>query len=268
MALLFQQAGHLYAVPLAQYQVNPKKHRVDLGSAQEYPLAHYRYAARLLGMETVELYSPFLMATRERLAKRSNEPAPEPLVGVEICHTHPVCLKVGGKYLTGLEQKEAYYVLGRAMALLRPELALTQRLSAERLEAVLQAAISFSAPSFRFTVHPNAIEAERRLLDKALAEPAKVALARVVREYVKGATQLDFKGFLEGAELTASRAGLFVAGELEPVKKMVQGETGAAFRVPAKAKLKELMTFALSEELHALRVAVGTSVEVVQPARR
>src|SRR5205823_3171574 len=83
----------------------------------------------------------------------------------EICHTHPVCLRVGGKYLTGLDQKEAYYLLGRTMALLRPELALTQRLAPERLEAVIQATITLSVEKYRVTVHPNAIDAERRLLE-------------------------------------------------------------------------------------------------------
>ena len=58
------------------------------------------------------------------------------------------------------------------------------------------------------------------------------------------------------------RAGLFAAGEMEPVKRMVMGETGSAFRVAPRAKLRELMVFATSEDLHELRVAVGTHVEV------
>ena len=56
--------------------------------------------------------------------------------------------------------------------------------------------------------------------------------------------------------------GLFVAGEIEPVKKMVMGETGSQYRVQARSKIRDLMVFALSEDLHALRVAAGTNVEV------
>ena len=84
MAILFEQLGHHLAVPLSHYQVNPKKHRIDVPAAQEYHIHHYRYVARLLGMEAVEVYSPFLVATRERLHKKSNEPVPEPLVLDEI----------------------------------------------------------------------------------------------------------------------------------------------------------------------------------------
>jgi tetratricopeptide (TPR) repeat protein len=262
MALLFEQAGHAYAVPLAQYQINPKRDRVEVGAAQEYQIHHYRYVSRLLGMEQVELYSPFLIATRARMAKRSNEPAPDPMVNIDICQTHPVCLKIGGKFFSESGQKEIYYVLGRTLALVRPELALTQRLSADRLDAVFQAAVSLSVPNFRFTADPRGIDAERKLLEKTLTDPARAALARLVREYVKGATTNDMRNYLEGAELSAVRCGLFVAGEVEAVKKMVMNESGAAARVASRAKIRALMVFAVSEDLHALRQAVGTNIEI------
>jgi hypothetical protein len=50
------------------------------------------------------------------------------------------------------------------------------------------------------------------------------------------------------------------------VKKLVQGETGSSYRVAGKVKIRELMTFAVSEDLAALRLAVSTNVEV--PTRK
>ncbi|MHB8874318.1 MAG: tetratricopeptide repeat protein, partial [Myxococcaceae bacterium] len=262
MAILYEQAGQLYRTELAQHGINPKRHLIDVGTAQEYQIHHFRYVAKLLGMEQVALFSPFLVATRERMAKRTGEPAPEPNVAVEICHTHPVCLKVGGKFFSETGQKEVYYLLGRTMALLRPELALSQRLPADRLEAVFQAAISLSVSKFRFTADAKAIDGERRALERTLPEQVRGALSRVTKEYVRGATSNDLRNYLEGAELSAVRTGLFVAGEMEPVKKMVLSESGSAYRVRAPSKLRDLMVFALSDDLHALRVAVGTHVEV------
>ena len=262
MGVLYEHAGYLYSLPLAQYQLNPKKHRIDVSTAQEYQIHHYRYVARLLGMEAIDLYSPFLAATRERLAKRAKDPVPDPQVGVEICHTHPICLRVGGKFFSEHGQKEVYYWLGRTLALARPELALSQRLAPERLAAVLQAAISLSTDQFPFTVNPKLIETEREALTKALNEPARVALDRAVRQYLEVATSRDLADFIEGAELTAVRTGLFVAGEPEPAKKMVLGESGSAYRLSAPSKIREMMIFALSEDLHALRIAVGTQLEV------
>ncbi|MFL5318877.1 MAG: tetratricopeptide repeat protein [Myxococcaceae bacterium] len=264
MAILYEQVGHLYAVSLDKYGLNPKRHRIDVATAQEYQIHHFRYVARLLGMENTELFSPFLVATRERLAKRTTEPAPEPGVNAELVQSHPAALKIGGKFFSESGQKEVYYLLGRTLALLRPELALSQRLPSERLEAVMQAAISLVRSNFRPTADPRAIDAERKLLERALPEPGRQALARVAFEYLKVATPTDIKNYIEGAELTAVRAGLFVAGEIDPVKKMVMGEQSTANRVPSRSKIRDLMVFALSEDLHALRVAVGTHVEVVR----
>ncbi len=266
MSILFEQVGHHYASPHAQYQLNPRKHRIDVAGSQVLQIHQYRHVAKLLGMDALELYSPYLVATLERMQRKSNDPAPEPLVGIEICHTHPVCLKVGGKFFprdhSEAAQKELAYQLGRTMALLRPELAFSQRLPAERLEALLQAAVSLSVQRFRFTADPRAIEQERKILEKGLTQQARMALAREVGAYVQTATPEDLRNYLEGAELTAVRTGLFVAGEVEPVKRAVMGETGNAYRVPARSKIRDLVVFALSDDLHALRVAVGTSVEV------
>lgn len=262
MAILFEQAAALYKEDFARYGVNPKRHQIDVANAPEYQIHHYRYVSRLFGMEQVALFSPFLVATRERMAKRSTDVAPDPMIAVEICHTDPVSLKVGGKFFSETGQKEVYYLLGRTMALLRPELALTQRLSAERLEAVLQAAISLSVDRFRFTADLRAIDTERKLLEKHLTQQARDALARVTRSYVKVATPNDLRNYLEGAELSATRAGAFAAGEIEPVKRMVMAESGGQYRVQPRSKIRDLMVFALGEDLHALRVAVGTSVEV------
>jgi hypothetical protein len=262
MGLLFEQVGHLYAVPFQNYQIVPKKHRIDLPSAQEYHVQHYRYVARLFGLDAVELYSPHLVVRRENLARRSNEPAPDPLVNVEVLQTHPACVRAGGRFFAEQGQKEAHYLLGRTLALVRPELAFSQRLAPERLEAVVQAALSLVVPNLRFTVDPRLVDAERKVLEKSFSDPARAALAKVARVYLPTATPGDVRQYLEGAELTATRAGFFAASECEPVKRMVLGETGAAFRVAPKAKLKELLLFATSDELRELRVAVGTDVEV------
>ncbi|WP_163782720.1 tetratricopeptide repeat protein [Myxococcus vastator] len=262
LGLLFAKVGHLYAVPSQQYQLVPKRHRIDVASAPEYHVHHYRYVARVLGMEAVELYSPFLVATRERMAKRSNEPAPEPLINVELLQTHPASLRVGGKYFAEQGQKEVYYRLGRTLALARSELAFSQRVAPERLEAILQAALSLVVGNVRIAEAQHLVEPERRLLERSLNEPDRAALAKAARAWLPTATPQAVRQYLEGAELTAARAGLLAAGEMEPVRRMVQGETGSAFRVPVRNKLRELLVFATSEDLHELRVAVGTHVEV------
>jgi hypothetical protein len=133
---------------------------------------------------------------------------------------------------------------------------------------VLQAAITMAVPNFRVTAHPQAVGDERANLQKTLPEPIRAQLARMVQQYIKVAGAADLKNYLEGVELTGVRTGLFVAGEVEPAKKMVLNETGGTSRLTSKSKLRDLAVFALSDELHALRAAVGTNVEVQVQARR
>ncbi len=260
--ILFEQVHALYKEDPSKYGINPKKHLLDVAQAPEFQMHQYRYVAKVLGLEQVPVYSPYLVVKREQRTGRTNEPAPDPMMGVEICHTDPVAIRLGGRFFQETGSKEIQYLVGRNLALLRPELALTQRLSGQRLEAVLQAAISLSVDRFRFTADRAAIDTERKLLDKALTQQARAALARVTSAYVQVATPNDLRNYLEGVELSAARAGALVAGDIEPVKKMVMAESGGGFRVPSRTKIRDLMVFALGEDLHALRNAIGTSVEV------
>ena len=246
---------------LGEYQLNPKKHRIDLASAQEYQLHHYRYAAYFLGMGALEVYSPFLFSTRERLAKKSNEAPPDNNLGIEICHTSPSCLKIGGRFFSESARPEVLYSLGRAMASLKPELVLAQRLTLERLEAVVSAAVSLSAPDAVHKLSAQA-QAERRQLDRTLSDLAKTQLANVVKAYLKSGQPSGVLQFHQAVELTGMRTGAFLAGELESVKKSILDEQGAPFKISTQSKLRALMVFAVSEDLQALRLAVGTNVEV------
>jgi tetratricopeptide (TPR) repeat protein len=265
LALLNEQVGAGWAAPLDRHGLN-KRHRVDTETAQEFQVSQFRYVSRLLGVESVELYSPFLVATRERLARKvqTPEPAPDLQVLAEPCNTWPPAIKVGGRFFGEVSQKETAYQLGRTLALLRPELALAVRLGAERLETVLQAAISLGAASFRyhFTADPRLLDAERRNLERLLTESGRTAVARLVQAYLRAAGPSDVRNYLEAVELTSVRAGLLACGDLGTVKRAVMAEPDVVARVPSRSKIRDLLVFALSEDLPALRAAVGTNVEV------
>jgi len=113
--------AHIYKEEFTSTQIDKRRHFIDVKHGAGVQIHHFRYVSRILGMEGVTLYSPYLAVTRERMAKKTTEPAPEPSMGVEICHTEPACLKVGGKFFSETGQKEVYYMLGRSLALMRPE---------------------------------------------------------------------------------------------------------------------------------------------------
>src|SRR5262249_48275487 len=130
------------------------------------------------------------------------------------------------------------------------------------------AAILLVAPSFRVTADPRLVEQERRNLEKMLTDPAKGALARLVRTYLKEQALGDIRAFIEGAELTANRAGALLAGNIDLVKAMTEKDPGMATKLPLRSRIRDLMVFCLSEEYAQLRDALGVSVEVYVPGQQ
>jgi hypothetical protein len=84
----------------------------------------------------------------------------------------------------------------------------------------------------------------------------------LVQAYLRAAAPNDVRNYLEAVELTAVRAGLLACGELETVKRVVMTESGGAARVAPRVKVRDLLVFTLSEDLPALRAALGTNVEI------
>ena len=265
MGLLFQRAGQLSAVPLAQV-----RHRPQEATASTWP-ARRSTKSTTTGRWRGSWASRRWSCSRPSSSPRGtswpsarSEPAPEPAPG-RGDRPHPAGVPEGRRHASSAtpQAKDTHAQLGRTLALLRPELIFASRLLPERLDAVFQGAVLLCGFQMHWTapVTPS-IEAERQALESVMTEPFRAALARLVPEVLRRAEPDPVKEYLEGAELTGVRCALFTAGDLEAVKKLVQGETGSSFRVAGKVKIRELMTFAVSEDLAALRAAVGTNVEV------
>ena len=208
---------------------------------------------RLVFSEPVEFFS---------VRGGGGELPPEQDQFIDLLHTSPLSVKAGGLLFKQSQQKELQFHVGKALAFARPELALARLLPLERLEAVFQAAIALMAPAYKVTADPRVVEQERRNLEKALTEPAKQALARLVRGYLKSQSLGDVRAFVEGAELTANRAGTLLSGSVEAAKAVIEKEQGTVVRLPLRSKIRDLMVFALSSEFFQLREALGLSVVV------
>ena len=208
------------------------------------------------------MYSPFLMATRERWPAHQRAGA-RPDGGRGDLPHRPGGHARGREVLQRDGAEGGLLPAGADPGAAAARAGAAQRLSAERLEAVLQAAISLRSTGSASPPIRAAIDAERKLLEKALTEQARDALARVTQEYVQVATPERSAQLPRGGRAVGHPRGrASSAGEIEPVKKMVMAESGGAFRVQPRSKIRDLMVFALGEDLHALRNAIGTSVEV------
>jgi hypothetical protein len=268
-ALIQSQTDQLYARKHSDYRIDPRKHRIDLASAEELAINTFKYVARILGMEGgVDLFSAFLISKRQQNRTGQSEPPPEADIFLELCQTSPLSVKAGGVLFKQSQAKELQFQIAKTLAFARPEFALARLLPVERLEAVLQAAMVLVAPTSKVTADPRMVEQERRGLEKALSEPAKGALARLVRSYLKTQALGDVRAFLEGAELTANRAGVLLSGSVDVAKGALEKDSGMAVKLAARSKIRDLMVFCLSQEYSQLRQALGLNLEVRIPGQQ
>jgi hypothetical protein len=79
----------------------------------------------------------------------------------------------------------------------------------------------------------------------------------VVKRFIKAGENVDIKKWIRAVELTACRAGLLLANDLEVAARMIQTETGGVDEIPPKEKIKELVLFSVSEEYFKLREILG-----------
>ncbi len=269
-ALVYQQLGSAWARRPGSLGIDGKSDLIDLAQSREFAIGNYRYVQQTLGVQALALYSPYLVFTRERLRQKSGavSAAPDKDLFVDLLHTHPVSLKAGGRLFAEQAQKELYFQLARTMALSRPELALARALPKEKLAAIFQAAVMTGVPGYRPASDGKAAQAELKVLDK-LEPPAKSALARLGREYARGARPEDVGEYAEAAELSANRAGMLVSADAEVARLALQRE-GDDGRVALKTKVRDLALFCLSPEYAQLRAALGLKIEIRLPqaARR
>ena len=262
LAILGSECRSHFTEDPAKYGFNPKKHLIDMARAQEFQLKPYMMAARLLGMDSVPVFSPFLASQRERISKRTVAVAPDPTLSIDLCHIEPPAVRLGGRFFAMTVAPELLYASARTLSLLRPEFILTQRMAPERLGVLVQAAISLAVDRYRFTAPTELIQTDRVFLEKVLSPQKRDVLARACQALSQRVRTIELAPYYEGMEYTVTRVGAIVAGYLEPVKRMVSAETGPNYRVPVESRLNDLAAFAVSDECMHLRAAIGVDIQI------
>lgn len=258
MAALAVHAGPLWAVPHGDLELKPKRHRVDPALFPHNPVVRdLAFVARFLGMESVELFSPYLMVLAEGPSKRAALPDPE--LDAMGCPTAPPSVKLGGRFFAQRPRKERLAAAAVALAAARPELVLAQ-VEPPRLQLLVDAAIGLFRDHEPPELDPKVLKKERKRLEKELSHPGRAALEQAVHRYLPTAAPGDVSTYVQAAELTAARVALLVAGDLEAVRRVVLEP--ASSRIPRRARVMDLVVFACSGELASLRAAVGLQVEI------
>ncbi|MBX3220789.1 MAG: tetratricopeptide repeat protein [Labilithrix sp.] len=150
------------------------------------------------------------------------------------------------------------YLVGKRLAEQRPELAARAFFpSVAELTSLLHTAV-------RVSRNEVAKDAAGAALDQSfaavLAPQEAAALRSVVLQATSEGAALDVKRWSLAAELSSMRAGLLIAGDVEPARDALLAE-GPSGELSAEEKVGELYRFATSDLYSDLRGAIGVAVQ-------
>ncbi|HEY3360227.1 MAG TPA: tetratricopeptide repeat protein [Polyangia bacterium] len=246
-ATIANAVRQLYPQDLASYNVG-KGDRINLKSqGSEWPTLER--IGRAFGVSGFELY----------LTRAQSEL-------VAVVPGDPPALVVGAA-LGGAPGPALRFKLGRAFALLRDRTAAVLSLPEEDLRLIFAAAAQIAGGEVGYAVPAGRVEERAKALAKAMARKERNAIA--VLGSRMGHQLGDPRDFHTGVQLTAARAGLLAAGDLQAALTELAPHLGAAAQRAGKPAAEltaafgapvdglDVLLYAVSSDHLALRAELG-----------
>ena len=171
---------------------------------------------------------------------------------------------IGPAVLSGLPLRELAFVVGRHLAYYRPEHhVLIFFPSLAELSTLFLAAASIALPKLVAT--PAAVKL-RADMEKHLAPAERQELAVAVTHFAAGGGKVDLASWIRSVELTATRAGLLLAGDLAVAMRVLRRETRAIADVTLDDKRADLLACCASAGFGTLRKRLGIAAQASTPS--
>ncbi len=234
--------GHMTALraSLVTEVVDPAQ-RMDARQSTVQAVRCFAWAADLLSLEVPAVYA-----------------CPELEICADMVLVPSPSTRLGRRALVGRSVRELAFLAGRHLTFYRKEHLLAKPTgSARRLEDMFLAALAIGNPGL-----PLAEEVRRRIqpvvlaLEPLLGKEAKARLARSFGRFVEQGGRTKLSRWLAALELTASRVGLLLAGDLAAAESMLILENPEQ----AGPQLESLLGYFTSVEFSTLRKRIGIAV--------
>ncbi len=215
-----------------------------------------------LGLSEADLVDPAEKGLFQSMALASSKVLGIPLpriyrargrTGLAKAAFSPPALVVGDDAFTVWRGKELRFALGRAVTAFAPGFELAGVLDAPTLRLFLLAALRIAFPE---SVLPADAEAAGEMapdLDARLSPTARDELRAVLTEFRRQKRGIDPQAFLEGVDRTASRAGLFMANDLEVASRYLRDDSIFLSDLEFGDRLVDLTAWAVSPRCAELR---------------
>ncbi|MGC4089574.1 MAG: hypothetical protein QM756_17135 [Polyangiaceae bacterium] len=205
----------------------------------------FGWASQVLGVQPPELYV--------------RNDVPGAIVAVP---ANPRASVAGQTVLTGFSPPELTFMCGRHLAYYREEHYIrTLFPSQAELTIMLFAGVMLANPS---TPMPQDMAAQIRGTAQELAkymQPIHLdGLRAVVKKFLDDGAKANIKRWNQAVEMSACRAGLIVSGDLDIPRKILAAEPQLPGDASPADKMKELLTYFVSEHYFEVRRALGITI--------
>lgn len=207
----------------------------------------FGWAANVLGLPTPPLYV------------RSDVPG----ALVHVPADHPSSL-AGQTVLSGVTPQELTFIVGKHLSYYRGEHFIkTLFPTVTELTVLFFAGIKLAAPEA-----PTPKDIEKMVVTTAqqlgqFMQPVHLeGLRIVVKKFIAEGAVANLKRWSQAVEISASRAGLLLCGDLDIAKSVIAKEMQQPGDLTPAEKVKELLVFAASENYFQLRRQLGIQIQV------
>ncbi|MBI4510814.1 MAG: tetratricopeptide repeat protein [Deltaproteobacteria bacterium] len=225
-----------------------RKDQADLESHPHRVAKMFRYAVQTLGISPQpELYLREGSNDGFRAANMADKGLLVPAV------------LIGDPMSSRKADRETIFDIAKRLAFFRPERYVYYALATiPKLEAAVHAALAVTGVANGR--HEPEIEKLKVHFKRTVPEAVLEQVAAFARKLGTKDGEAAVSGWITAADLSANRVGFILANDLETAARMIATEQGVTSTLSAKERLRELLSYSVSEEYFSVRKHLGLDV--------
>jgi tetratricopeptide (TPR) repeat protein len=184
--------------------------------------------------------------------------------GLKLEFLSPPALIVGSDMLTGHDEYDVAFQIGRQLTYLHPMHFLASVKNQTELKIFMAAVLKFCNPNMQLSAGADVVMELSRTIDRKMSQQQKNQISKLVEDLLKRypmSIEDMFKDFFRSMEISGLRGGALVACNVPATLNFLRGEDMGFSGMSQRERIEEVLRFVVSEDHFILRRALGINLE-------